>query len=130
MSERGWAGAEPSASIHQQARTDAPSHGESSRCQRTGLLQILTGSTKGAGQKPGDRLRHFLKIAGGINQEWRHRASGVFLGRGQQFLEVLGGKEGIVVHEQEMGQFRKFFEGMSASGGKTAPEAEVFAGGK
>ena len=124
----GWAGAEPGALIHQQTRADAPCHGVSVRCQQACLLQILAGRTKGAGQRPGNWFRHFLKFAGGIDQERRYAASGVFSGRGQQFLEILGAKDSIVVDDQEISQVRKFFEGMMPGGGEAAPEAEVFAG--
>ena len=93
-------------------------------------MQILASRTKGAGQSPGNRLRHFLKFAGGIDQKGRHGAGGVLSGRGQQFLEVLGSEDGIVVDDQEMGEVGKFFESVLASGGETAPKAEIFAGGE
>jgi hypothetical protein len=93
-------------------------------------LQILASRTKGAGQRPGNWFRHFLKFAGGINQERRYAASGVFSGRGQQFLEILGGKDGIVVDDQEIGKVGELFESVPASGGEATSEAEVFAWGE
>jgi hypothetical protein len=52
----------------------------------------------------------------------------VFGGGGQEGFEVLGGEDGVVIHDQKMGKVGKFFEGELAGGGESAPEAEVLAG--
>ena len=53
----------------------------------------------------------------------------MFVCGGEEGLEVFGRKDGVVVDDEEMGEVGKLFEGPLGGGGKSAPEAEVFAGG-
>ena len=93
-----------------------------------GLFEVLANGPKSPGEGPGDGLGHFLKTAGGIDQEWRHGAGGVFVCGAEEGLEVLGCKDGVVVDDEEMGEIGKLSEGPLGGGGKSAPEAEVLAG--
>jgi len=125
----GWAGAEPSFFGDQQTRADAPGHRVAAGCQGSGLFKILADGPEGAGQRPGNRLGNFLKFSGLIDQKRGDRAGGVFGGGGQQGFQVFRREDGVVVDNQEMGEVGEFFNGKSASGGESAAETEIFAGG-
>ena len=88
----------------------------------------MADGTEGAGEGPGDRFGDFLELAGGIDEEWRHGASGVFVCGGEEGFEVLGCQDGVVIDHEDLGEVRKLFKSQVASGGESAAEAEVFAG--
>jgi len=125
----GWAGAEPSFFGDQQTRADAPGHRVAAGRQGAGFIKILADGAKSAGQRPRNGLGNFLKFSGLIDQKRGDRAGGVFGGRGQQGFQIFWREDGIIVDDQEMGEFGKFFQGILAGGGKSPAKAEIFAGG-
>ena len=113
----------------QQTGADAPGHRVADRGQAARLFKVLADGTEGAGEGPGDRFGDFLELAGGIDEEWRHGASGVFVCGGEEGFEVFGRKDGVVVDHEEMGEVGKLFEGPLGGGGESAAKAEIFSRG-
>jgi len=125
----GGAGAEPSFFGDQQTRADAPGHRVAAGRQGAGLFKILADGPEGAGQRPRNGLGNFLKSSFSIYQEGGDRAGGVFGGRGQQGFQIFWHEDGIIVDNQEMGEFGKLLQGILAGGGESPAKAEIFSGG-
>ena len=86
----------------------------------------MADGTKGAGERPRDGFGSFLKFSFRIDEERSDRACGVLFQRGEKSCEIGGGENGVVINNEEVGEGRKFFQGVLASKGETATKAEVF----
>ena len=100
----GRTGAEPGFFGDQQTGADAPGHRVADRGQAARLFKVLADGTEGAGEGPGDRFGDFLELAGGIDEEWRHGASGVFVCGGEEGFGVLGCQDGVVIDHEDLGE--------------------------
>ena len=65
---------------------------------------------KGAGKRPRGGFGSFLKFSFGIDEERSDRAGGLLFHGGEKGGEVGGGKDGVVIDNQEVSQRGKFFE--------------------
>ncbi len=81
---------------------------------------------KGAGERPRGGFGSLLKFSFGIDEERGDRAGGVLFHRGEKSGEVGGGKDGVVIDNEEVSQRGKFFERVLDSKGEAATKAEVF----
>jgi hypothetical protein len=86
----------------------------------------LADGTKGAGEWPRDGFGSFLKFSDGIDEERSDRADGLLFHRGEESGEVGWGENGVVINNEEVGEGRKFFQGVLASKGETATKTQIF----
>ena len=59
----GWASAEPSGAIGEEAGADAPGHGVASGGEGSGGGEVLADGAEGAGERPGGGFGNFLKFS-------------------------------------------------------------------
>ncbi len=118
----------PSLLVDQQTGAETPGHRVATGRQSLSFFKVVAGGTEGAGQRPGDGFGNFLKLFGRVDQKRGDEAGRVFDRRGQQRFKILGCEDGIIVHDQQVREIGKSFEGELAGDGESAPEAEVLAG--